>query len=81
MLDFYGIELSSQLVSKIMAKIHTEIRERRSRPLSPAYPFAFIDYIHYKERWMHIQPYGICGAESHVLQRGFQLLSLTVLGI
>ena len=48
--DLYGIELSSEMVSKITDKILPEIKEWQARPLNPVYPFVFMDCIHYKVR-------------------------------
>lgn len=48
--ELYGIELSAEMVSKITDRILPEIREWQSRPLSPVYPFVFMDAIHYKVR-------------------------------
>ncbi len=45
---FYGIEISSEMVSKITEKIIPEIREWQNRPLEKIYPFIFMDAIHYK---------------------------------
>lgn len=47
---FYGMELSAEVVSKITDSILPEIKEWQSHPLNPIYPFAFMDYIHYKVR-------------------------------
>lgn len=44
--DIYGIEVSSEMVSKITEKIVPEIKEWQSRPLEIVYPFVFIDAIH-----------------------------------
>lgn len=48
--DLYGIELSADIVSKIIDKILPEVKEWQSRPLEPVYPFVFMDAIHYKVR-------------------------------
>ena len=48
--DLYGIELSAEMVSKITDRILPQVREWQSRPLSPIYPFVFMDCIHYKVR-------------------------------
>ena len=48
--DLYGIELSAEMVSKITDKILPQVKEWQSRPLDPAYPFVFMDCIHYKVR-------------------------------
>ena len=48
--DINGIELSAEMVSKITDKILLESMEWQSRPLSPIYPFVFMDCIHYKVR-------------------------------
>ncbi len=42
--ELYGIELSAEMVSKITDKILPQVREWR--PLSPIYPFVFMDCIH-----------------------------------
>ena len=44
------MELSAEMVSKITDRILPEIKEWQSRPLSPVYPFVFMDCIHYKVR-------------------------------
>ncbi len=46
--ELYGMELSAEMVSKITDRILPEIKEWQSRPLNPAYPFVFMDCIHYK---------------------------------
>ena len=48
--ELYGIELSAEMVSKITDKILPEVKEWQSRPLTPVYPFVFMDCIHYKVR-------------------------------
>lgn len=48
--DIYGIELSTEMVSKITDKIIPEVKEWQSHPLCPMYPFVFMDAIHYKLR-------------------------------
>lgn len=48
--DFYGIEVSADMVSKITDKIIPQINEWKNRPLEPIYPFIFLDAIHYKVR-------------------------------
>lgn len=48
--EFYGIELSAEMVSKITDRILPKIKEWQSRPLHPVYPFIFMDCIHYKVR-------------------------------
>ena len=48
--DLYGIELSAEMVSKITDRILPLVKEWQSRPLSPIYPFVFMDCIHYKVR-------------------------------
>ncbi len=50
LLDLYGIELSAEMVSKITDKIIPQVKEWQSCPLSPIYPFIFMDCIHYKVR-------------------------------
>ena len=48
--DIYGIDLSTELVSKITKRIVPEIKEWQNRLLDPIYPFVFMDAIHYKIR-------------------------------
>ena len=48
--ELYGIELFSEMVSKITDKILPEVNEWQSRPLNPIYQFVFMDCIHYKVR-------------------------------
>lgn len=48
--DLYGLELSAEMASKITDKILPQAEEWQSRPLAPAYPFVFMDCIHYKVR-------------------------------
>ncbi len=48
--DLYGLELSAEMVRKITDKILPQVKEWQSRPLSPIYPFVFMDCIHYKVR-------------------------------
>ena len=48
----YEIELSAEMVSKITDKILPQVKEWQSRPLTPIYPFVFMDCIHYKVREM-----------------------------
>lgn len=46
--ELYGIEVLAEMVSKITDKILSEINEWQTRLLNPAYPFVFVDAIHYK---------------------------------
>jgi len=46
----YGIGMSAEMVSQITDKILPQVKEWQSRPLNPAYPFVFMDCIHYKAR-------------------------------
>lgn len=46
--DLYGIEVSAEMVSKIIERIVPEIKEWQDRPLERIYPFVFMDAIHYK---------------------------------
>ncbi|QIB27073.1 IS256 family transposase [Caloranaerobacter azorensis] len=48
--DIYGIQISSEMVSKITDKLLPQIQEWQNRPLEPIYPFVFMDAIHYKVR-------------------------------
>lgn len=51
--SLYGIEISSELVSKISEKIMPQVTEWQARPLEAIYPFVFMDAIHYKVRENH----------------------------
>ncbi|WML27363.1 IS256 family transposase [Neobacillus sp. OS1-33] len=51
--DLYNVEISSELVSKIIEKIMPQVNEWQSRPLEAYYPFIFMDAIHYKIRDNH----------------------------
>ena len=51
--NLYGIEISSELVSKISEKIMPQVTEWQARPLEAIYPFVFMDAIHYKVREDH----------------------------
>lgn len=46
--DIYGVEASASLISRITDKIHPEIVEWQSRPLSEIYPVVFFDGIIFK---------------------------------
>ena len=48
--NLYGVEISPELVSKISERILPQITEWQNRPLEDAYPFVFMDAIHYKVR-------------------------------
>lgn len=48
--EIYGIEISAEMVSKMTDSIIPYIKEWQNRPLSPIYPFVFMDAIHYKVR-------------------------------
>ena len=48
--ELYGMEMSAEMVSKIIDRILPEIKEWQSRPLNPVYPFVFMDCIYYKVR-------------------------------
>lgn len=64
--DLYGVEVSAEMVSKITEHIVPEIKEWQNRPLDRAYPFVFMDAIHYKIR-----------EDSHILNRA----AYVVLGV
>jgi len=48
--EIYGVDLSAELVSKITDRILPKVTEWQNRPLEQAYPFIFMDAIHYKAR-------------------------------
>lgn len=51
--NLYDVEVSPELVSKISEKILPEVTAWQNRPLEPAYPFIFLDAIHYKVKENH----------------------------
>ena len=61
--DFYGIEMSAEMVSHITDRILPEIKEWQARPLNSIYPFVFMECIHYKIR-----------EESRILSRAAYLV-------
>jgi putative transposase len=48
--DIYGIDVSASMVSTITDLILPKIKEWQERPLSPLYPFLYLDGIHFKVR-------------------------------
>lgn len=48
MYDIYGIDISPTMVSSITDTVLPKIQEWQSRPLSPLYPFVYLDGIHFK---------------------------------
>lgn len=44
--NFYDVEISPELISKISEKILPEVTAWQNRPLEATYPFVFIDAIH-----------------------------------
>jgi transposase-like protein len=48
--EMYGIEISSDLVSKITERIMPTVLEWQHRPLEATYSFVFMDAVHYKVR-------------------------------
>ena len=48
--DIYGVEVSPELVSRVTDSILTEVREWRSRPLSPIYPIVYLDALRVNSR-------------------------------
>ena len=48
--DIYGIDVSASMVSSITDLILPKIKEWQERPLSPLYPFVYLDGIHFKVR-------------------------------
>ena len=51
--ELYGVEISPGLVTKISERIMPEVTAWQNRPLEKAYPFVFMDAIHYKVRKDH----------------------------
>ena len=51
--NLYDVDISDGLVSKIVEKITPEITAWQNRPLDAAYPFVFMDAIHYKVKENH----------------------------
>ena len=51
--ELYGVEISSELVTKISEKIMPEVTAWQNRPLEKVYPFIFMDAIHYKVKEDH----------------------------
>lgn len=49
----YDVEISPELVSRISEKIMPEVTAWQNRPLDAAYPFVFMDAIHYKVKENH----------------------------
>lgn len=48
--DFYGVEVSRELISKVTDAVHEEVREWRSRPLDPVCALMYLDGIRVKIR-------------------------------
>lgn len=48
--ELYGVEISSNLVSRITEKIMPTVHEWQNRPLEKTYSFIFMDAVHYKVR-------------------------------
>lgn len=48
--ELYGVEISSDLVSKITERIMPTVLEWQNRPLESKYSFVFMDAVHYKVR-------------------------------
>ena len=46
----YGVEISAEQVSRITDRVLPLLQEWQNRPLENAYPFVFMDAIHYKVR-------------------------------
>jgi len=51
--NLYDVDISPELVSKISEKIMPEVTAWQNRPLEAAYPFVFLDAIHYKVKENH----------------------------
>ena len=48
--DHHGIDISQSMISTITDKVYPQIKEWQSRPLSPVYPFIYLDGLHFKVR-------------------------------
>jgi len=48
--EVYGVEVSTELISKITDKIMPDIREWQNRPLDKVYPFVFLDAMFFNVR-------------------------------
>jgi putative transposase len=48
--DFYGTEVSTELLSQVTDAIAEELAEWHNRPLDPIYPVLFVDCVHVKVR-------------------------------
>lgn len=48
--EHHGIEVSQSMISTITDKVYPQIKEWQSRPLSPVYPFIYLDGLHFKVR-------------------------------
>lgn len=48
MYEIYGVDVSASMVSSITDTIIPRIAEWQARPLSPLYPFVYLDGIHFK---------------------------------
>lgn len=48
--DIYGIDVSASMVSSITDLVLPKIKEWQERPLSPMYPFLYLDGVHFKVR-------------------------------
>jgi len=48
--ELYGVEISAEQVSRITDRVLPLLTDWQSRPLEAAYPFVFMDAIHYKVR-------------------------------
>lgn len=48
--ELYGVEISSDLVSRITERIMPAVLEWQNRPLDKTYSFVFMDAVHYKVR-------------------------------
>lgn len=48
--DLYGVDLSDDFVSDVMARIEPELKAWRNRPLEPVYAIVYVDALHQKIR-------------------------------
>jgi transposase-like protein len=48
--EHHGVEISQSTISGITDKVYPLIKEWQTRPLSPVYPFVYLDGLHFKVR-------------------------------
>ena len=48
--EIYGVEVSPELISKVIDAVHEEVRSWRTRPLDSIYPIVYLDALRIKSR-------------------------------